>query len=596
MYRHVLTNDRLSLTVEWQDGLFVRELSLAASDGSFAYGNEGELFCLDSDQGRIFSGDFQCVRCSVAQDQTEELVSYWLCHRERGLQVRVCLLHNRRDTVSVSFQMSDETGENERENYFFHSPFLAHIRPDAFGNGRVYYPMGICADATGRNVVKTPPFVFLPYVATDERDESGIEVSFPTLSTLYEAVQNRNVEYRRLSSARSWERHSLRLRLGRTLADVAEFSLFGLREGWREAFRRVKSDFRRELDLRQYDREALRWMRDTLIHHFTFLYSKEAYDYETDTVAVSRLLQDGDAFGGYDTVTLWHQYPRLGVDQRDQWDFYRDFPENKKGLRGVIDQLHENGVRVFLPYKPWDTATTQTEEETSKKMQELITETDADGFFLDTMNAVSSSFRAPMDAVKPETVFLCENPPTEKNALTMLTSSWDQYWEFPAMPQISLLRFLLPEHTAPQISRWQDGRQKDDAIDRAIFCGVGLVVWQDVFGSWMPYTEKQKKRIATYKAVWKRYRSCLNTPEPMPLYPTASAGVYCNYFPNQEGTGAILACYQEGNEPFDGFLAYNHTPFLTRAVCVLGDGELTLTQKGIEARLAAHTVTLFYLE
>jgi len=72
-------------------------------------------------------------------------------------------------------------------------------------------------------------------------------------------------------------------------------------------------------------REDLRWIRDTCLCHFTYAFSREFFDYESGRPDLDKLLQEGEAFGGYDCILLWHEYPRLGLDSRTQWDFYDDY-------------------------------------------------------------------------------------------------------------------------------------------------------------------------------------------------------------------------------------------------------------------------------
>ena len=67
-----------------------------------------------------------------------------------------------------------------------------------------------------------------------------------------------------------------------------------------------------------------------------------------------RFLAEGASeFGGFDGVVLWHAYPVIGIDERNQFDFYRDVP----GIRELVAAFHARGVRVFVDYNPWDVGT-----------------------------------------------------------------------------------------------------------------------------------------------------------------------------------------------------------------------------------------------
>ena len=91
---------------------------------------------------------------------------------------------------------------------------------------------------------------------------------------------------------------------------------------------------------------------------FIMLWDRMLWDWQTDRFTPERLLQDArERFGGFDSVVLWHAYPRIGFDGRNQFDFYRDMPGGLPGLRELSQRLHQAGVKVLIDYNPWDQGT-----------------------------------------------------------------------------------------------------------------------------------------------------------------------------------------------------------------------------------------------
>ena len=101
------------------------------------------------------------------------------------------------------------------------------------------------------------------------------------------------------------------------------------------------------------------------------------------------------------------------------------------------------------------------------------------------------------------------------------------------------------------VSRWSVGSDKDSIIKRAAFNGMGLVIWQDVFGSWLPFNKKQKQLIKKLKNVLNKYHNIIFGSNSVPLIETLSNGLICNKFCN-DNNQKIFAIYNFTNKNIKG--------------------------------------------
>jgi len=147
------------------------------------------------------------------------------------------------------------------------------------------------------------------------------------------------------------------------------------------------------LDLSLYERSDLKWLATNFVCHFTFMYDLSFYDPQQTEFTIDQFLLDGQReFGGYDALLLWHAYPRIGLDERNQFDFYRDMPGGLEGLRKLVHDIQSHGLKVYINYNPWDRATRREPVSTMQALANIVGEMDVDGIFLDTLAAGSSSF------------------------------------------------------------------------------------------------------------------------------------------------------------------------------------------------------------
>jgi hypothetical protein len=312
---------------------------------------------------------------------------------------------------------------------------------------------------------------------------------------------------------------------------------------WHASFQAFKKYIRSNFDFTQYKKPIQEKYRKRLISHFTFLYGFDIYDQATNEFRINQFLDEGEQnFGGYDYMLLWHDYQRMGIDNRDQFDMYEDLPGGLEGLRVMVDNAHARDVQVFIPYKPWDTMNPDKDHfREEARISEAI---GADGVFLDTMSESDSTFRVALDAVNPDNVFVSEGRP-DLAAAEMVTGSWNQSGNATnKMPNVDLFRFVLPEHNVHNINR--GARKRDELIYNALFNGTGFIVWEDIFGEINRYSWNERILIQRYSRIIHENTDAYLTDNPVPLVADLRDDLYVNAFPSAQK--CVYPAYQLGRE------------------------------------------------
>lgn len=258
----------------------------------------------------------------------------------------------------------------------------------------------------------------------------------------------------------------------------------------------------------------VRWPPDPRFRQmFLFMYDRSFFPYRTE-----QLVRDWrDRFGRVDEVLLWHAYPRLGFDARRQFDFYREMPGGLVALKSeVSDVLHANDMKVFVDYNPWDTGTYD-------ELVEIVHAIDADGVMLDTMASAPDELARAL----PGKILAPELAPSDED-LRICSQSWAQWYDIGDGPSIYRHAWIARGHRQFAIARWDHSRWRD--IVYSFFNGQGLVLWENVFGSWNPYSRADRKLIAETAAIFDCYGDVFAAGEWTPLVPTGIEGLDANRF------------------------------------------------------------------
>jgi hypothetical protein len=167
--------------------------------------------------------------------------------------------------------------------------------------------------------------------------------------------------------------------------------------------------------------------------------------------------------------------------------------------RGV-SALRASFSMLYCPENPHDSDAGMYDE-----LGEIVVGLDADGVMLDTMDDVPEPLARKLHLRKRDVVFAPELR-TRDADLGHLRQSWAQWSDIgdPTAPSIYRHRWLVPQHRLLAIRRWDTSRKQD--IVYSFFNGSGLILWDNVFGTWNPYSREDRRLIAETAAIFDHYQ------------------------------------------------------------------------------------------
>jgi len=283
----------------------------------------------------------------------------------------------------------------------------------------------------------------------------------------------------------------------------------------------------------EYERPELKWTQSSFIQPQMMIEDRYFYDPVAGKYTVDRYLNDLEKrYGGIDSVLIWHTYPNIGIDNRNQYDLLHDMPGGVEGLRQMISDFHRRGVRVLFPVMLWDQGTQDVGipnwEATAKAMAEI----DADGINGDTLDGVPRAFRTASDQTGHPIALEPEGGPADE-ALQWNNLTWG-YWKYPFVPMISRYKWLEPRHMVNVCDRWN--RDKTDNLQYAFFNGVGYESWENIWSIWNQITPRDAEALRRVAKIERAFASLLISPGWEPHTPTLRQGVFASKFPGQEQT------------------------------------------------------------
>jgi formylglycine-generating enzyme required for sulfatase activity len=311
--------------------------------------------------------------------------------------------------------------------------------------------------------------------------------------------------------------------------------------GVRRKLRELRRELRAELGL-DVAEATMAWDRRIHVEHYWILLEKDYYDRSRARFRVEKYLEDTRAdFGPVDATCLWQSYPRLGLDNRNQYDYYRDLPGGMDELRRMVEGLHDGGVRAFLNYNPWDVGTRREQKPDPDTLADFLRSTGADGVFLDTIEATEQVLLSTLHAVRSD-IAVCPELIPPLPDLRTVSGSWQQF-AHPSPPLVLAHRWLDPRFCLRYIDRYAKSHREGVAV--SFLHGNGHVVWENVFGWWNPWSIEDRLFLKRVVALQRAYEQFFADPDWEPYVPTGSPDVHAMEW--HHGDATLFTLYNAGS-------------------------------------------------
>ncbi len=298
----------------------------------------------------------------------------------------------------------------------------------------------------------------------------------------------------------------------------------------------------------EYKRADLLWTQSSFIQPQMMAHDRYFYDPSSGRYTVGRYVEDvTKRFGGIDSILVWPTYPNLGIDDRNQYDFFHDLPGGVKGLTEMVSDFHRHGIRVLFPIMLWDQGTREQREPDALSISRELVEIGADGINGDTLRGIPRSFREASDGLHHPLALEPENALASDEMIAYNNMNWG-YWKYEFAPSVSRYKWLEPRHMEHLSNRW--GRTHTDDMQEAFFNGIGFESWENVWGIWNGFTPRDGETIRRVATVERAVQPFLVSPQWEPHTPTLRFGVFASKWPM--GTETLWTVVNRNSYPLAG--------------------------------------------
>lgn len=294
-----------------------------------------------------------------------------------------------------------------------------------------------------------------------------------------------------------------------------------------------------------FEREDLQWIKHDYLIALQMAWDHAFYDARENEYTVKEFLARGEELmGGYDVYSIWPTWPRLGLDQRNQWDMYADLPGGLPKIREISNYCQSRGTKFFIAYNPWDQSTRR--ENPYKGMARLIDATYADGVVLDTRGASSYELQHAADSVRPGVVMYSEGMAIPKDMPGIVSGRVHDAIFMP--PPLNMNKLIKPDFGIFRVCQLSQGRIRREA-NISLFNGYGIEL-NTYYPGRPDWVEEEFLYLGKIVKVLRENSVNFNSYDWTPLLPAATDSIWVNHFPSENKD--IYTIYSLIPEGFSG--------------------------------------------
>lgn len=320
---------------------------------------------------------------------------------------------------------------------------------------------------------------------------------------------------------------------------------------WQEGLRRIFQEKKlfdvEHFDNSMFERKDLEWIQHAYVMHLIQAWDQKIYNAATKKYQLISFIEKGNKlYGGDDVIGLWPTWPSLGLDQRNQFDLFRDLPGGLPALNRLGNEMRQNNTKFFLCYNPWDESTRG--EGHLAGLSNLIKATNADGVVLDTRGASSKELQAAADKARNGVVMYSEGMAIPKDMPSIVSGRVHNALYY--VPMLNLNKFIKPDFAIFRVAElFKEKIQREFAT--SFFNGYGTEL--NIFAPGMPdWVEEQYRYLGKTSRILRENTGNFTSGHFTPILETISDHIWVNEWKNENKN--IYTIYSVIPQGFKGIL------------------------------------------